>query len=87
MTCAQEPRFIPNPNGTSEEDGLLLTIAYNFDKQVTSLIVLDPKTMDSLQEYQLPFRLSMGFHSNYWPYASLDPNYLDNAPARVISYQ
>ena len=30
MTCAQEPRFIANPEGTDEEDGLILTTVYDF---------------------------------------------------------
>jgi carotenoid cleavage dioxygenase-like enzyme len=58
MTLAQEVRFIPNPEGKSEDDGILLTIAYNFDVQVTSLYVIDAKTMLTLQEYPLPYRLS-----------------------------
>ena len=57
-TLAQEPRFIPNPHGTSEDDGLLVVIAYNFLKETTSFYVIDAKSMETLQEYPLPFKLS-----------------------------
>lgn len=31
--------------------------------------------METLQEYELPFKLSMGIHNNYWPYSSLDEDF------------
>ena len=31
MTCSQEPRFIPNPEGIDEDDGIILTTVYDFD--------------------------------------------------------
>jgi len=30
MTIAQEPRFITNPDGTEEEDGIIMTTVYDF---------------------------------------------------------
>lgn len=66
MTLAQEPRFIPNPEGKSEDDGLIMAMAYNFDSQTTSFFVIDAMTMETLQEYPLPFKLPQGFHSNYF---------------------
>ena len=27
---AQDPQFIPNPNASSEDDGLLIVVGYNF---------------------------------------------------------
>jgi len=48
MVGSQEPRFIPNPNGTEEDDGLILTMARNFDTSTSSLYFIDPKTMTTL---------------------------------------
>lgn len=59
MTCTQEPRFIPNPNGVDEDDGLILTTVYDFDNQKSSLVIIDAKSMTTLQEYELPFKLSI----------------------------
>lgn len=59
MTLCQEPRFVANPDGTEEEDGLILTTTYNFYEKVTSIVVIDPRTMTTLQEYPLPFKLSV----------------------------
>lgn len=54
MTLAQEARFIVDPNGRNEDDGLLMVMGYNFDKLETSLYVVDPHTMETLQSYPLP---------------------------------
>lgn len=67
MTLAQEVRFIADPEGKTEDDGILITVAYNFDRAETSLYVIDPKTMDTLQEYPLPYKLCQGFHAEYFP--------------------
>jgi hypothetical protein len=34
--------------------------------ELTSFFVIDAKTMETVQEYPLPFKLSQGFHSNYF---------------------
>ena len=48
MTCAQEPRFIADPDGTEEEDGIILSTVYDFKKRTSTIVVIDPKTMTSL---------------------------------------
>ena len=59
MTVAQEPRFIANPNGVDEDDGIILTTVYDFKRCRSSVVVIDAKTMKTLQEYKLPFKLSI----------------------------
>lgn len=71
-TLAQEPNFVPNPNGTEEDDGLILTHTYDFMKQETKLTVLDAKDMSVLNEYPSPFRIPIGFHSAYFPKSTED---------------
>lgn len=71
LTCAQEPRFIPNPEGTEEDDGIILTTANDLKKQETKIVVIDPKTMTTLQEYVLPFKLPIQFHNNHWTHQYL----------------
>ena len=66
-TLTQEPHFVPNPDGTEEDDGLVLTHSYDFMKQQSKLTVLDAKDMSVLNEYALPFRTPQGFHSAYFP--------------------
>ena len=61
-----EGHFIPNPEGQNEDHGVLLTIAYDFQNDISKLIILNPVEMTILQEYELPFRLPWTFHSGFW---------------------
>merc|ERR1711937_869475 len=65
-TLSQEACYVEDPNGTEEDDGLLFLTSYNFKEQVTSLTILDPKTMEAVQEYPFPFKLSVQFHCSYY---------------------
>ena len=71
-TIAQEAHFVPNPDGTAEDDGLILTHTYDFMKKQTKLTVLDPKDLAVLNEYAAPFRIPIGFHSAYFPKSDSD---------------
>jgi len=61
-----EPYFIADPNGNEEDDGVILTVSYNFNEDTSSLVVIDPKSMSTLQEYVIPFRIPWSFHSGFW---------------------
>jgi len=56
---AQEARYIADPSSTEEEDGIIMTTGYNWKEESTSLFVVDPKSMETLQEYKFPERLSV----------------------------
>ena len=66
-TLAQEAIFVPSPSETSEDDGVLMTVAYNFKEKISSLVIIDAKTMTTLNEWPLPFKLAGGFHASWWP--------------------
>ena len=61
-----EAYFIENPEGESEDDGVLLSIAYDFWNDSSKVLILDAKDLSLLQEYQLPFRIPWTFHSGFW---------------------
>jgi len=61
-----EAYFIENPQGTSEDDGVLMAIVYDFQAEISKLVVVDPKSMTMLQEFELPFRIPWTFHSGFW---------------------
>jgi len=68
---AQEPRFVADPNGTGEEDGIIFNMGYNWKEETTSLYVIDPKSFETLQEYKFPSRLNLQFHNNWWSHEAL----------------
>ena len=72
QTVNQEANFVANPNGTAEDDGLILTQTYDFMKKQSHLTVIDPKTMKTLNQYLTPFAIPMGVHSAYFRESSSD---------------
>ncbi|KAL8640361.1 MAG: hypothetical protein Q9228_002703 [Teloschistes exilis] len=73
----QEPRFVPRRNGTTEDDGWLLTYVFDEsthlsadgepkDDAFSELWVIDAKTMtDVVVKVRLPQRVPYGFHGNW----------------------
>ena len=67
MTLTQEAIFVPAPTEASEDNGVLMTVAYNFKDKQSKLVIIDAKTMETLNEWPLPFKLAGGFHASWWP--------------------
>ena len=63
---SNEPYFIENPQGESEDDGVIVALAYDFENETSKLVIIDAKTMSLVQEYVLPFRIPWSFHAGFW---------------------
>lgn len=61
-----ESVFVANPEGKSEDDGILIFIAFNVATACSSFILLDARTMQQLAEVTLPFHLPFGLHGNFY---------------------
>lgn len=57
-----EPLFVANPDGLSEDDGVLLSQAYFGHEQVTKLLVIDATSMKALAEISTGSRAPLDFH-------------------------
>eukprot|EP00939_MAST-03C_sp_MAST-3C-sp1_P002139 g2139.t1 len=57
-----EADFIPRPNGSAEDDGVLVTIAYNATSDESLLAVLDAKDLSVLAI--APFGFAVPFHAH-----------------------
>jgi beta,beta-carotene 9',10'-dioxygenase len=60
-----EPIFVSDPNGTSEDDGVLLCQRYDGRMGSSSLLVICAKTMTLLAEAATNMRNPMDFHGMY----------------------
>lgn len=56
-----EPAFVPAPNATSEDDGVLLIVLVQADG-TAALSVLDGVSLKEVARAELPFKLTVGFH-------------------------
>ena len=60
------PVFIPNPNGTSEDDGVLVTNCTGVDDVKSFFVVLDAKTMEEVCKANMPVDAVYGIHANFF---------------------
>lgn len=58
-----EPIFVQNPNGTNEDDGVLLSLVNNFD--CCYLIILDAVSMVELARFKIGQFTAVTFHGSY----------------------
>jgi len=61
-----EANFIPNPEGKSEDDGVLVTIGYDGVKGQSYLLILDAMTLEPINMAYSPFRIPYSFHGNFF---------------------
>ncbi|TDH15230.1 hypothetical protein EPR50_G00029610 [Perca flavescens] len=61
-----EPVFVPSPNATEEDDGVVMSVVItpNKDKS-TFLLVLDAKTFEELGRAAVPVNIPYGFHGTF----------------------
>ena len=64
---AGEPIFVPRENNTAEDDGWLMVLVYDADRDTTDLVILDATdiTGDPVATIELPQRVPHGFHGNW----------------------
>lgn len=64
---AGEPIFVPNPEGTAEDDGVLLSVVLDGHSEKSYLLVLDAKSMKEVGRASMKCVVSFGFHGIYHP--------------------
>ncbi|KZT63483.1 hypothetical protein DAEQUDRAFT_770558 [Daedalea quercina L-15889] len=66
-----EPIFAPRPGGTSEDDGVLLSVALDSSPEKgagqSALVVIDAQTMEEVARAEMPVVYPFGFHGVYTP--------------------
>lgn len=68
-----EPVFVPDPDGTAEDEGFVLTVVGDPDGEASRLVVLDASSFGAppVASVQLPFRVPDGFHGTWLPREAL----------------
>ena len=57
-----EPIFIPNPEGTDEDDGVILSVVLDGEASTSYLVCLDGTTMEEMGRAEMDFAVAIGFH-------------------------
>ncbi|MFA1540380.1 carotenoid oxygenase family protein [Actinomadura monticuli] len=64
-----EAVFVPSAPGSAEDDGYLMTLAYDTERAATDLFIISAQdfTGDPVAVVHLPVRVPTGFHGNWVP--------------------
>lgn len=62
-----EPIFVPRPDSTDEDDGVVLSVMLDTAAEASWLLVLDGATFEERARARLPHRLPYDFHGRFFP--------------------
>lgn len=65
-TVPGEPIFVPNPNGISEDDGVILSVILDGESEHSVLLILNAKTMTEVASVPLSQHIPFGFHGQFY---------------------
>lgn len=60
-----EPVFVPRPGGEAEDDGVLLSVVLEPERNASSLLVLDAADLHELGRARVPQHIPFGFHGGF----------------------
>ncbi|MGB8468466.1 MAG: carotenoid oxygenase family protein [Candidatus Babeliales bacterium] len=60
-----EPTFVPKPNASREDDGVVLSMLLDTHKKHSALLILDGITFKEITRIPLPHCVPFGFHSTF----------------------
>jgi carotenoid cleavage dioxygenase-like enzyme len=60
-----EPVFVARPDGSDEDDGVLLSVGSRKYGDVSTLAIIDAKTMDLVASADVPRAIPLGFHGSF----------------------
>ena len=62
-----EMYFIANPQGSEEDDGILITFVFDGIKEKSYLLVLDAKNFEEIDRSYLPYNIPNSIHGIHFP--------------------
>lgn len=65
-TFPSETIFVPNPNATAEDDGVLLTVFLDGKTEKSFMHIMDAKSFTELARINLPQHIPFGFHGQFY---------------------
>lgn len=60
-----EPIFVARPDASAEDDGVLLSVVLDAEREASSLLVLDAATLDVVARADVPQHVPFGFHGQF----------------------
>ncbi|XP_053406723.1 carotenoid isomerooxygenase-like [Mercenaria mercenaria] len=78
----QEPQFVPSPNSTAEDDGVVIAQGLDGRKHKAFMVIVDARTMELISHVTAPDLALFGLHNRFYP---LDVGKTDTAPSQSLN--
>jgi beta,beta-carotene 9',10'-dioxygenase len=62
-----EPVFVAHPEGSEEDDGVLLTVGSSAISRGSEMTIWDARTLNILARITVPIAIPVGFHGSFEP--------------------
>jgi len=66
-TYPSEVQFVPDPDGTAEDDGVLLSMVFDGNMNASYFQILDARTMRRIAKATLPIKTPFLIHASWFP--------------------
>jgi carotenoid cleavage dioxygenase-like enzyme len=60
-----EPVFVARPDAREEDDGVLLSVVLDVEREISTLLVLDAATLEEIASADVPHHIPFSFHGQY----------------------
>jgi all-trans-8'-apo-beta-carotenal 15,15'-oxygenase len=60
-----EPLMVPRPGASAEDDGWVLELVWNGDREGSDLVILDAADLRELAVFELPLAIPHGLHGSW----------------------
>ncbi len=61
-----EPVFIPRPEAIDEDEGILLSVVLDAERETSFLLILDASTMGEIARAEVPYHIPIGTHGCFF---------------------
>ena len=65
-----EPLMVPRPGATAEDEGWVLELVWNGDREGSDLVILDASDLREIAVVELPLAIPHGLHGSWQPACS-----------------
>ncbi|XP_045188570.2 carotenoid isomerooxygenase-like isoform X2 [Mercenaria mercenaria] len=81
----QEPQFVPRPNSTAEDDGVVIAQGVDGRKHKAFMVIVDAKTMNLIGHVTAPDLALFGLHNRFYPLDGGRTYVTDTAPNHSLN--
>jgi beta,beta-carotene 9',10'-dioxygenase len=69
-----EPIFVPSPDRRNEDDGVILSVVLDSERESSFLLILDAGAFEEIARVEVPLQIPFDFHGAFYRTTTLEQN-------------